>query len=76
MKIKLEFHGYLKKYNEENSSMERDVPDNITVRQFLAKTGVPLDEIAFPSVNGSRVELTQTLQDGDEVKLFQLVGGG
>ena len=53
-----------------------DVPQGTTVGQLIANSGVPKEEIAFAAVNGSRTPVSQALKEGDEVKLFQLVGGG
>jgi len=46
----------------------------ITVGQLIANTMVPKQEIAFAAVNGSRVSTSQNINEGDEVKLFQIVG--
>lgn len=76
MRIKLIFHGSLKKYNDNWSEAEINVTPGTTVGQIIANTKVPKEEIAFAAVNGSRALLSQMLKEGDEVKLFQLVGGG
>lgn len=76
MKIKFILHGSLKKYHHNLSEIEMELPAGITVGQLIAKTEVPKEAIAFAAINGSRVPLTQKLGEGDEVKLFQLVGGG
>jgi sulfur carrier protein ThiS len=76
MKILLIFHGSLKKYNDNCNATEMDVPQGTIVGQLIANSGVPNEEIAFAAVNGSRAPVSQALQEGDEVKLFQLVGGG
>lgn len=76
MKIKLMFHGSLKKYNHHVPEMEMELPNGSMVGQLFRQIEVPKEEIAFVSVNGSRAPLSQVLEDGDEVKLFQLVGGG
>jgi sulfur carrier protein ThiS len=74
--IKIIFHGSLKKYNNNRSEIEMNMIDGTTIGQLISNTEVPKEEIAFVAVNGSRSALTQKLQEGDEVKLFQLVGGG
>jgi len=76
MKIKLIFHGSLKKYNNNRHEIEINVLEMITVGQLIANTMVPKQEIAFAAVNGSRVSTSQNINEGDEVKLFQIVGGG
>jgi len=77
MKVMLIFHGNLKKYNNNRVETEIEVPLGTTVGQLIANTFVvPNEELAFAAVNGSRALVSQALQEGDEVKLFQLVGGG
>ena len=76
MIIKMIFHGSLKKYNSDRAEMELEIPDGMMVGELIQKIDVPKDKIAFVAVNGSRAPVSQILQDGDEVKLFQLVGGG
>jgi sulfur carrier protein ThiS len=76
MKIKLIFHGSLKKYNNNAPEIEIEIPDGTMIGHLIGRIAVPKEKIAFVAVNGSRAPLSQTLQDGDEVKLFQLVGGG
>lgn len=76
MKIKFNYHGSLKKYNKDVAEREFEIPAGTTVRQLLGLTGVPLDEIAFVALNGSRGGDDAVIHEGDEVKLFQLVGGG
>lgn len=76
MKIRLTFHGNLKKYNNGNPELELTLPEKSAVVRVLGQVSVPKEEIAFVAVNGSRVPLTYSLKEGDSVKLFQLVGGG
>jgi sulfur carrier protein ThiS len=76
MKIKIIFHGSLKKYNNNREEMELEIPDGMMVGELIPKINVPGEEIAFVAVNGSRAPVSQMLHDGAEVKLFQLVGGG
>lgn len=76
MKVRLIFHGSLKKYNDNSIETEIDVIQGTTLGQLVANTNVPKKEIAFAAVNGSRAPLSQMLKAGDEIKLFQLVGGG
>jgi len=76
MKIKMIFHGSLKKYNNDRAEMELAIPDGIMVGELIQKIDVPKEEIAFVALNGSRALMDALIQEGDEVKLFQLVGGG
>ena len=76
MKVKLIFHGVLKKYNHGLPEREEDFPDGATVGDAVARARVPAEEIAFAAVNDSKAPASQKLKEGDRVKLFQLVGGG
>ena len=76
MNVQLIYHGSLKKFNNNRSDKLFDISDATTVEELILKSGVPRNQVAFPAVNGSRVKNTHTLKDGDEVKIFQLVGGG
>ncbi len=76
MKITLIFHGNLKKYNNNLPEVEQVVPERTTVGKLVTQTGIPPGEIAFVAISGSRVTHDAIIYEGDEVKIFQLVGGG
>ncbi len=76
MNIKLIFHGSLKKYNNDLAETELEIPDETKVGGLIGRIEVPKEEIAFIAVNGSRAAFDALIKEGDEVKLFQLVGGG
>lgn len=76
MNIKIIFHGSLKKYNNYLLESEMEIPEGTKVSGVINRVAVPAEEIAFIAVNGSRAPVSLMLQEGDEVKLFQLVAGG
>ena len=76
MRIEVIFHGELKNYNDGQSVKSMSLSEGCTVGDLLARLEVRGEEIAFVAVNGSRVEPSQILQEGDRVKLYQFVGGG
>ena len=76
MKITLIFHGSLKKYNNDLAETELEIPERTTVAGLISRIGVSKEEIAFVAVNGSRAAFDAIIHEGDEVKFFQLVGGG
>ncbi len=76
MKIKMIFHGSLKKYNSDRAETELEISGGMMVGDLIPTINVPSEEIAFVAVNGSRAAFDTVIQDGDEVKLFQMVGGG
>ena len=76
MTVKLLLHGNLKKYYNDLPEIELDLPQVSTVEELIHAVKVPSSEIAFAAVGGSRVSMSYELNEGDEVKLFQFVGGG
>ncbi len=76
MNVRLIYHGSLKKFNNNRSDKLVNITEPTTIEELILKSGVPRSQIAFPAVNGSRAKTNQILKDGDEVKLFQYVGGG
>ncbi|MDZ7263530.1 MAG: MoaD/ThiS family protein [candidate division KSB1 bacterium] len=76
MKIKLVFHGSLRRYNSGAAEMVLEIADGNTVADLMSRVGVPQEELAFVAINGSRATASQIIQPGDEVKFFQLVAGG
>jgi len=76
MKVKVIFHGELKRYNNGKSDAEMELKEGTTVGQLIAETQIPADMIAFAGVNGSRADKAAVLSDGDEVTIFQIVAGG
>lgn len=47
-----------------------------TVHQLLEGLGIPSDLVAVVMVNGRQESKSYLLQEGDQVKLVPLVGGG
>ncbi|MDQ7794962.1 MAG: MoaD/ThiS family protein [bacterium] len=47
-----------------------------TVREAVARAGVPEDEVWLVAVNGLKASWERRLEEGDEVKVFAPVGGG
>ena len=59
-----------------NNQTEITVDAGQTVRDALAVLQVKPEDIAGVIVNGDLQSKEYTLQDGDEVKLFAVMGGG
>ncbi len=55
---------------------EQEIPMSTTCGDMVAALTIPLAEIGIVLVNGRHAELSQTLQEGDILALFPLVGGG
>jgi sulfur-carrier protein len=54
----------------------REYNPGITVGDILTELNLPLDEIGATLINHRHVEEDQKLQDGDNLSIFPLVGGG
>lgn len=79
MKITITLRGTLKKYFGEDKERIVEVPENCTCEEALLAVGMNWKEIknfGFVSVNGKRVMIYDSLQDGDELKAFSRVSGG
>ena len=55
---------------------EQEVAPATTCEEIVLSLGIPLAEIGVVLVNGRHALLTQSLQEGDSLALFPLVGGG
>ncbi len=64
--------GMLKKYLSETVTAN----SHQTVHQLLDGLGIPADLVAVVMVNGRQEPKSYLLQEGDQVKLVPLVGGG
>jgi sulfur carrier protein ThiS len=72
-RVKVVAVGMLKKY----ITPERVTANSgQTVRQLLDGLGIPSDLVAVVMVNGRQESKSYLLQEGDQVKLVPLVGGG
>lgn len=55
---------------------EFELPISTTCGDMVAALTIPAAEIGIVLINGRHAQLAQTLQDGDTLALFPLVGGG
>jgi thiamine biosynthesis protein ThiS len=72
--VQLTLVGLLKKYGPDQSSLT--VESGRTVREMIEELGVDPDLVAVVMVNGRQKFKSYQLQDGDNVKLVPMVGGG
>jgi sulfur carrier protein ThiS len=77
MKINIELSGALKRKAKENC-FELEVAEGKTVHQVLLDMGYKEEEIRYliAILNGNRVELATTLQEGDRLRILLPIGGG
>lgn len=66
--------GILKEYIHGASQIS--VPSNITVREALTAYHIPSEIVALVVVNGVQQSKDYLIQEGDEIKLLAVVGGG
>jgi len=77
MKIKVSFFGPIRRpWNE--SSRELDLPDETTIGDLLGSLGYSRDDMRRVAVvlGGKRRRLDHVLNDGDDLRLVLLAGGG
>lgn len=53
-----------------------EYPDGTTVSDIVAMLGIPVNELGIMMVNSRHVKLDRSLEDGDTLALFPLLGGG
>lgn len=74
IKVTVKPYGIVKRYVNEKTF---ELKEGAKLRTLLRKSGAT--GITFPlilMINGERVKPSQHLNDGDEVKLLNIVGGG
>jgi sulfur carrier protein ThiS len=75
MKIEILFRGIYRK----QGSVAIDLPTGSTCADALKAVGIDWEadqSFGFASVNGRRVMIDTTLNDGDQLKAFSKIGGG
>ena len=75
-KIKIVAYGKIRLYLGENFNDEVLVEDGSSVRDLFEILEKPEKEIWMVNVNGLLANEKRILNDGDEVSIFEPVGGG
>ena len=77
MKVQLTVYGEFRKLLG-GKSFELNLDDGLTVRQLILGRGIPEDHLSYTMaiVNERKVDLEEPLKDGDNLEVFQPVGGG
>lgn len=75
MKVKVSLYGEFKKAAR-SPNLSLDIKEGTTVRGLAEKLKLPDTVYMMTLVNGFRVNGQQVLKDGDEIHIFQPVGGG
>lgn len=66
--------GILREYIHGASQVP--VPCNITIREAMAAFNIPPEIVALVVVNSAQESKDYLIQEGDEIKLLAVVGGG
>jgi molybdopterin converting factor small subunit len=78
MEVKVKLYTILKKYGEGKLDKDNNIsiPDHFTLQALISHLNIPerLGKICL--VNGYPKDIEYTLNEGDEVKIFSLLGGG
>lgn len=59
-----------------NGMIEIEVPDGTSVRDAVARFGIPLDDSSVIVLNGLTVPLDTPVSEGDTVTAFSAIAGG
>jgi sulfur carrier protein ThiS len=66
--------GLLKKYVSDQTNLE--IPVGVSVRSALEQVGIPGQLVALVLVNGQSQTKDYLIQDGDDIQILAIVGGG
>ena len=74
----MQFKVKLFAYFRDNRFKEKlsDYPKGTTVADVVAALGINLDEVGILMINSRHCDPAQELQEGDQLAIFPLVGGG
>lgn len=73
--VEVNLYGVFRRYAEENQ-FKVEIEAGISVEDLLQKLNIPRMVYMMILVNQLRVNLNHPLSPGDEVHIFQPVGGG
>jgi sulfur carrier protein ThiS len=76
MKINLQVSDFLKRYIGDKKTIELTLKDNATVKDAISSVGIPTNEIGFIVLNGNKIDNELMLNEGDEIKVYNLIIGG
>ena len=76
MKIKISLHATLRTKRQDLLDRELVTAKANSVGELLAELDLTREEAAIVFVNGKQSGLESEIQDGDEIKIFPMLGGG
>ena len=67
-----------KRYSEGNRSLSLEIEEGSTIEDIMDHIGIPEKEYSYLmyTVNGKFLYENKKINEGDEIKLFPIVGGG
>lgn len=76
MEVKLTLHGILRDYlpRQAKGKTSLTLPDGATIADVLQQ--FEIKQTVSAAINGIQVETSQVLQDGDDLQMFRMIGGG
>jgi sulfur carrier protein ThiS len=78
LEVKVKLYTILKKYGEGKLDKNNNIsiPEHLTLQDLISHLNIPEKLGKVYLVNGYPRDIEYTLSEGDEVKIFSLVGGG
>ena len=77
MRITLEMHGPLQRFNQGGQrSAQLDVEDGVTVRELLTRLGMDMNEPWNAGLDGVLAAGSDRLRDGSQLIVFSPIEGG
>lgn len=76
IRVRVTAHGRVKKYLEDRLGGTIELKEGASIKDLFHALSKPRDEIWLVNVNGLVVHEEYKLRDGDEVIIFEPVGGG
>ena len=74
--VRVNLYATLRSYVRGSRSIDVDIEPGQSIEQVLHELGVPPNQTRIIFVNNRAANLSQPLQDGDQVALFPAIGGG
>jgi len=78
MEVKVKLYSILKKYGEGQLDKDNNIsiPEHLTLQGLISHLNIPKRLGKVCLVNGYPRDIEYTLSEGDEVKIFSILGGG
>ncbi len=76
LEVKVTLHGILRDYlpRQAKGKMALTLPEGTTINDVLQQLNIK--QTISAAVGGVQVETNHVLQDGDDLQMFRMIGGG